>query len=1085
MRGWIVGGVIAGVLAALLGWWMLGGTDAPEPVREVTPAPRRPSEDSLPRTSAPTRAAQGAGRSIRGTVVDSLGRPVAGARVSASWPEAGETLSELPCPEEALPAWENLDDASERQRKLPGCLPQVADTLTALLVARQGEAPIHAEAVSGDDGAFVLEGLPEGPQTLLALSEKGTALRPAVPSGDQDVELILEQPWFLTGVVLGDGEPLAGASVTAVSVHHTRFFDTSTDDQGRFRVGPLPRQSYQVLATKEGWLASLDADRYGDNPREVTLYRPRVLHGRVLSDGAPVAGVEVRASRAAMDDGAPVPRTKTDAQGRFSLDLSTGKYALTVEHGGRYAFARVELDSKPPSEVVLKLGEALHVEGTVFDDARGTVEGARVKARFSQGGREELETVTQADGRYRLGPVEPGHWEFTVEARGHVDLTMGQEHELAVGMGPRDFTMKRTQTLTGRVVDSAGRPISGVPLALEPLGIDSPLDYEPQESAFSDRDGRFVMDATRPGSYEITARSEDYVQETVVAKVPGREVTLTLSAGATVEGTLTDARGLPLARFIVDVLPLDHDDEAERFLETEGTDDQGHFRRKGIHPGRYRVAAKQKSSSVDRRAWADVEMLADTVTKVELRLQEEHSLEGIAVDTSGRPVQGLTVRARSLVKDDGPKFIEMREDSHETPFGVLTDAEGRFVLRGLGPVDHALRAIKPGHELLPERCSGIVPEDEEVHVTADTKQVRLVFRRRPHIRGRLLGPDGAPQRDFSVGGTRVKSEDGTFAVPLHEQPITRQYLFSVYEMPDVTRPVKGGVDVADVDLGEIRLEEGRSIQGLVLDAETGAPVKGVLVRLDAEPDEDGQASHLAGARTNDDGEFYLEKVPSGPHTLRMSYSGSYRELLVPVSATQEKVTARMESGARVKVTAKNRQGRPVDGFVSYQGPGGAEGLFELGKGVAELRGLEPGRYALRLTARLLNEPLPDFQPMSVDLPERGALSVAFLPATGGATVKVRLPTQEGVGLGLVPGGVPPPSTLTELRHLIFQTFPWTYKEEDPEVTFTHVPEGRVTVFFHTSAVPGRFHTEELDIPAGGTVSLTLQPSWRRLDVASK
>ncbi|NVJ22217.1 carboxypeptidase regulatory-like domain-containing protein [Myxococcus sp. AM011] len=1084
MRGWMWGSIIAGMLA-LLGWWLLGSTERPAPVPEVTSAPRRAPEDSLPRTSAATHATRGAGRSIRGTVVDSLGRPVTGARVSASWPEAGETLSELPCPEEFLPYWENLDDAPERQRKLPSCLPQVEDTLTALLVARQGEAPIHAEAVSGDDGVFVLEGLPEGPQTLLALSEKGAALRPAVPSGSQDVELTLAQPWFLTGRVLGDGKPLAGASVTAVSMHHTRFFDTSTDEQGHFKVGPLPRQSYHVLATKEGWLASLEPDRYADDPREVMLYRPRVIHGWVLSDGTPVPGVEVRASRAAMYDGAPVPRTKTDEEGRFALDLSTGAYALTVAHDGRYAFARVVLHSDAPREMVLKLGEALHVEGTVFDDARGRVEGARVKARFSRGGREELETVTEADGRYRLGPVEPGHWEFTVEARGHVDLTMGQEHELSLGMGPRDFTLKRTQTITGRVVDSAGQPISGVPLAMEPVGIEGPLDYEPQESAFSDRDGFFVMDATRAGSYKITARSEDYVEETVVVKAPGREVTLTLSAGATLEGTVTDARGLPLSRFIVNVLPKDHDDEEERFLETQGTDDQGHFRRKGIHPGRYRVEAKQKSSSVDRRAWADVELIADTVTKVELRLQEEHSLEGIAVDTTGRPVQGLTVRARSLVRDDGPKFIEMGEDRNETPFGVLTDEEGRFVLRGLGPVDHSLRAIKPGHELLPERCSGIVPGDEEVHVTADTKQVRLVFRRRPHIRGRLLGADGAPQRDFSVGDTRIKSEDGTFTVPLHEQPITRQYLFSVHEQPKVTRAVKGGVDVADVDLGELRLEEGRYVQGLVLDAETGAPVKGVTVRLDAEPDEDGQRGQLAGARTNDDGEFYLDKVASGPHTLRMSHEGHYRELLVPVAATQEKVTARMESGARVKVTARNRQGRPVDGFISYQGPGGAEGLFELGKGMAELRGLEPGRYALRLTARQRNEPLPDFQPMSVDLPERGALSVAFLPTTGGATVKLRLPSQEGVGLGLVPGSVPPPSTLPALRHLIFQGVPWTYKEDDPEVTFTHVPEGRVTVFFHTSTMPGRFHTEELDIPAGGTMSLTLQPSWRRLDVASK
>lgn len=71
-------------------------------------------------------------------------------------------------------------------------------------------------------------------------------------------------------------------------------------------------------------------------------------------------------------------------------------------------------------------------------------------------------------------------------------------------------------TISGRVVDAAGRPVAGATV----YAARSPVPL-PDIAALTDRDGRFTLAAPQPGRYEIACRSEALGNATAEVSVPG------------------------------------------------------------------------------------------------------------------------------------------------------------------------------------------------------------------------------------------------------------------------------------------------------------------------------------------------------------------------------------------------------------------------------------------------------------------------------------------------------------------------------------------------------------------------------------
>ncbi len=321
---------------------------------------------------------------LSGRVVDGSGRPVAGAELRLSWPNA---------------------------KRVGG---------------------------SALDGSFAFAGLAPGAYRLAAYHlERGAAELPEVQVGDAPValpDLVLEpatETATVTGRLLGVARHDLGSRAQVVA---------RTIAPGEAAPGDTTRTihvpedgSYGLTGLAPGtWVIEAHAGERRPVRREVRLAAGEratvdfaftggsTLAGQVTLGGQPAPGLQVRLEP---DAGA----THTGSDGAFALlDLAPGSYTLqvTVHPGGVWSQA-LEIEEKDRQiEVAVPAGA---LAGRVLSPA-GPVAGARVTAD----GREGVgpSAVTGEDGAFRLRLL-PGRYHVRVQADGAAGLET--EVEIAAG----------------------------------------------------------------------------------------------------------------------------------------------------------------------------------------------------------------------------------------------------------------------------------------------------------------------------------------------------------------------------------------------------------------------------------------------------------------------------------------------------------------------------------------------------------------------------------------------------------------------------------------------------------------------------
>jgi hypothetical protein len=136
-------------------------------------------------------------------------------------------------------------------------------------------------------------------------------------------------------------------------------------------------------------------------------------------------------------------------------------------------------------------------------------------------------------------------------------------------------------------------------------------------AGITDDDGRFRIERVPPGRYSVQAAKESYLTAQLDAPRPGypgrpivladggeHSVTLRISRGSVMSGTVTDADGGPVAGAIVTMLRFGYQatgDRAPRAVGGFPTDDRGVYRAFGLAPGDYLVSAAARGPSGPRR----------------------------------------------------------------------------------------------------------------------------------------------------------------------------------------------------------------------------------------------------------------------------------------------------------------------------------------------------------------------------------------------------------------------------------------------------------------------------------------------------
>jgi len=284
------------------------------------------------------------------------------------------------------------------------------------------------------DGRFRIAGLlPEVEYGLVATSRDGRlGTVEGIKAGDRNVELVVEPAGSIEGVIRYEsGRPLVGRKVTALGgelygIHWWR--DGKTDGEGRFRLKELTKGVYDLdFGTREPELRArygpvrVDA---GEEIRDLELVIPgsgRITGAVRFDSGSGAPGVMVTAARQS-EDGKPrypmhwvgiepnpwedarepaldfnilVYETMTDEAGEFVLeDLQAGTYTVkarftateasraggrqgleqtvTIEDGGR---AEVDLEMADPN----KREPVPHYEFDINTTDRGEITGGGVR----------------------------------------------------------------------------------------------------------------------------------------------------------------------------------------------------------------------------------------------------------------------------------------------------------------------------------------------------------------------------------------------------------------------------------------------------------------------------------------------------------------------------------------------------------------------------------------------------------------------------------------------------------------------------------------------------------------------------------
>jgi len=361
---------------------------------------------------------------------------------------------------------------------------------------------VRGSTTADDNGRFVFTDFPDGVHRIVAklgdLSSKQRWGGEVTKIGDSDLKIKLRTTSTLKVTVFDSntGEPIPDAVVEVFSWFPD--WKQSTNESGVATYSKLPREKWEVIAKAKGFALKAQEVVVSDPITEIgiSLSDPGAdLFGTVAdAEGRPVSRAVVFVSTADEPNWRRAfhEQVRTDEHGNYrfaSLPINK-KLETRVSKEGFVDFKTsvmlgVETASQRQDFVIQQLPETT-IEGVVTGSDNKPLAGVSVYAFevFP-----EIKCETDEHGRYKLvGRFERN--ELVFEAKGlerqKFDLDLSKRnHEIDAQLSPG-------RRLSGRVVDSKGKPIAGVIVSAT---IIAKCHYMYHKQCQTDVDGRFEVDS--------------------------------------------------------------------------------------------------------------------------------------------------------------------------------------------------------------------------------------------------------------------------------------------------------------------------------------------------------------------------------------------------------------------------------------------------------------------------------------------------------------------------------------------------------------------------------------------------------------
>ncbi|MBA2538657.1 MAG: carboxypeptidase regulatory-like domain-containing protein [Deltaproteobacteria bacterium] len=414
----------------------------------------------------------------------------------------------------------------------------------------------------------------------------------------------------VAGVAVPWARIRAAEEVAGFAFQRTR--ETTADASGQFRIDALPRMRIDIVAATDlATSALMKVDLAGgDRSIELALAQNGVIAGVVVrKSGEPVEGAQVYAALEGADD---VSSHLLD--NNLALADSSGAFAFHGLSAGRY-----QLRAKPPGtqhdafvlaadETHASVGDtAVRIVVPIGGSIKGKVAFADGRApttfAIDLGGWDSSIPVSTRDGTFEVASIPPRSYRFTVRGLGFTERALPAVEIVAnttVDLGT--IIVEPGRSVSGRVVDTAGRPVVGATVSAGPLlwgtgsktstpaAFGGPPGASLVKDATTDGNGEFTIVGVGRGKCHVVADHETRGRSSPITLPPTTGSTLDLvlvvaSFGA-LGGTVTKG-GKPAANIVVTA-------QSKTVAETmfsvlSGAD--GSYRFDKLAPDRYLVSA--------------------------------------------------------------------------------------------------------------------------------------------------------------------------------------------------------------------------------------------------------------------------------------------------------------------------------------------------------------------------------------------------------------------------------------------------------------------------------------------------------------
>ena len=571
-----------------------------------------------------------------------------------------------------------------------------------------------------------------------------------------------------------------GARVVLFRKSEEQYYNsgkTTTDDSGAYKLDTnINSGKYKIIAYKEGFFGlgrrlvslPLELDLEDDDIRfgvDLFLDEGFNISGKVLvkDGGGPAAGVKITAAGiggVAEDK----PRFSiTGPNGGFKISsLSEGVYLLKASSKNytsdieslqiqakasgiegkdefiKAIYSRYSMWGAGLCVGIVKVGPGASAEGLVFTVMQGRSVNGRVVdgngnnigwAQITVSGMSEdglyfrQETRSRQDGSFQIKALSPfvGKWRINLEHDKYLDTQ--EELQFAPGENIKQvrLVMSAGLSISGKVTDSGGAPISGAALVIAGSGFE--ISEYSEVDARTDAEGLYTIVAQTPGTYVIAARKKGFASDTREEVVVEDEdlygVDFCLETGIAIKGRILFEDGKPLKNF-----------DFTAYLKTGGAKVADLNLRTG-HDGSFTLNDLADETFditfTGSRSWGQpwknlsfnvtVENVAAGTDDLEIVLEALGTVSGQVVDRkTGQTVDQYYIGIKSLSEgrargDDSyvdymgpgmPAGMNMKRLNHE---------DGMFLLEGIYPGDYILYTRAEGYVINSKRITVPVGED--------------------------------------------------------------------------------------------------------------------------------------------------------------------------------------------------------------------------------------------------------------------------------------------------------------------------------------------------------------------------------------